>query len=230
MKWVILRAEAFWLTLLPQKRRLRLDISPSCPECSFYGGVKKVDPISLRPFCQEGPALELAPRPAPAVVTKPRPYALPDGAPGWNRPAPHFVLPQTLLGRGRGGAGGRRECEGGAGWRRKREVFVGRGGGDAHFSSSRFCFSTTDWQAFWGSAPWFRAAERSFPIPGLETAKPPKMAYVGLTWLCFSPFHVHREGRGRVLKLRRRSKTPLERCSCGCPVHHFNPTWRTQFL
>ena len=108
-------------------------------------------------------------------------------APGWNRPA-LISCSLTLLGRGRGGAGGRRECEGGAGWRRKREVFVPRGGGDAHFSSSRFCFSTTDWQAFCGSAPRFPAAERSFPIPGLETAKPPKMAYVGLTWL--SVFHL----------------------------------------
>lgn len=96
-------------------------------------------------------------------------------------------------------------------------MFVGRGGGDADFSSSWFCFSTTDWQAFCGSALRSRAAERSFPIPGLETAKPPKMTYVGLTWLCFPPLHVRREaeGRGAVLKLRRRSKTPLERCSCG---------------
>ena len=37
LKWVTLGAEASWLTLLPQKRSLRLDISPSCPECSFYG-------------------------------------------------------------------------------------------------------------------------------------------------------------------------------------------------
>lgn len=75
-------------------------------------------------------------------------------------------------------------------------MFVGRGGGDADFSSSWFCFSTTDWQAFCGSALRSRAAERSFPIPGLETAKPPKMTYVGLTWLCFPPVHVRREAGG----------------------------------
>lgn len=65
-------------------------------------------------------------------------------------------------------------------------MFVGRGGGDADFSSSQFCFSTTDWQAFCGFALRSRAAESSFPIPGLETAKPPKMTSVGLTWLSVS--------------------------------------------
>lgn len=99
-------------------------------------------------------------------------------------------------------------------------MFVGRGGGDADFSSSQFCFSTTDWQAFCGFALRSRAAESSFPIPGLETAKPPKMTSVGLTWLSVSRLSTCAEkgwgvGGTAVVKLRRRSKTPLERCSCG---------------
>lgn len=138
-----------------------------------------------------------------------------------------------------GRAGGRRECEGGAGWRRKREVFVGRGGGDADFSSSQFCFSTTDWQAFCGFALRSRAAESSFPIPGLETAKPPKMTSVGLTWLSVSRLSTCAEKGGGdggrqapkkvkdavgalLLWLRRKTAEPA-------PVHHFNRTWRKNF-
>lgn len=37
LKWVTLRDEASWLTLPPQRGSFRIEISPSCPECSFYG-------------------------------------------------------------------------------------------------------------------------------------------------------------------------------------------------
>lgn len=150
----------------------------------------------------------MAPRPAPAVVIRPRPYALPVGAPGWSRPALISCSPQTRPGRGRGGAGGRSQ------WAERTRRWGGveeekgsvcrEGRRRCSFQFVAVCFSTTDWQAFCGSAPRSRAIERSFPVSGLETAKPPKMAPVGLTWLSVSPLSTCAEKGGGVLKLRRR--------------------------
>ena len=183
---------------------------PLLSRMQFLWGVKRVDPISLRPNLPPPsvrrawlPSWPLAP--PPDVVIKPRPYAppLPVGAPGWNRPALISWSPQTRRGRGRGGAGGRSQrAERTRRWggvEEEKESVCPQERRRCSFQFVAVCFSTTDWQAFCGSAPRSRATERSFPISGLETAKPPKMAHVGLTWLSVSPLSTCAEkpgGRG----------------------------------